>query len=138
MARVALFTGLITDENQTPVDMTMIGGEAFYVVNDAGFERHIRSEVVDRQVIAALQEDILNHREAVVRGILDFWGQKDLFTKAAIESSIDQMDENLEALFRTGLPEESRSWLGLMGFQVMIDKRGNIVELDFPTTPPEN
>ncbi|MCD4738947.1 MAG: hypothetical protein K8R89_06775 [Anaerolineae bacterium] len=134
MARVALFAGLVIDRTGASVEVTAIGGEAFYVLDASGFHRHIRSEVVDRQVMNALQEQILGQREVVVEGMMHFMGQEDLFTKAAVESSIDHLDENLEQLFHTGLPETSRAWLGLMGFQVTIDLHGDVVELHFPDT----
>ncbi len=41
MASKALFGGLVIDEWEQPVEVTTVGGEAFYVVNDAGFRRHI-------------------------------------------------------------------------------------------------
>ncbi len=132
MARVALFVGLVLDRTDTPAKVEVIGGEAFYVVDDGGFYRHIRSEVVDRQVITALQERILSQRESVVEGMLHSLGKADLFSKAAVESSIDHLDKSLEQLFRTGLPEETQSWLGLMGFKVVIDIHGDVVDLHFP------
>jgi hypothetical protein len=45
------------------------------------------------------------------------------------------MDENIEQLLQTGLPEEARSWLGLMGFRVIIDVHGEVVDLNFPEAP---
>ncbi|HEY88371.1 MAG TPA: hypothetical protein G4N98_01375 [Thermoflexia bacterium] len=134
MARGALFAGLVLDKTDTPVEVEVIGGEAFYVVDNGGFHRHIRSEVVDRQVLNALQEQILGQREAIVEGMMHFIGQEDLFTKAAVERSIDHLDDNLEQLFHTGLPETSRAWLGLMGFQVTINIHGDVVALHFPDT----
>ncbi|MEA3308199.1 MAG: hypothetical protein U9Q70_01625 [Chloroflexota bacterium] len=132
MARVALFAGLVLDKTDASVEVEIIGGKAYYVVNTGGFQRHIHSEEVDRQVLAALQENISSQRELVVEGMLQFLGKADLFTKAAVERSIDHFDENLEQLFRTGLPAESRSWLGLMGFKVIIDIHGDVVDVHFP------
>ena len=50
MARTAVFAGLVIDEYDRPVEVTQVGDEAMYVVNDAGFRRHISSEYVDRQI----------------------------------------------------------------------------------------
>ena len=51
MAQKPLFEGLVFDEFDKPVEVTYIGDESFYVVDDAGFLRHIPSEEVDRQVL---------------------------------------------------------------------------------------
>jgi predicted ATPase len=135
LARAAVFSGLVVDEADNAVDVVYLGGHAYYVIDDAGFERHIPSDVVDRQVLEVLKEQVYSQRDLVVESMLDFLQQDDLFTKAAIESSVDQMDENIEQLLQTGLPEEARSWLGLMGFRVIIDVHGAVVGLDFPEAP---
>jgi hypothetical protein len=31
-----------------------------------------------------------------------------------------------------GLPEGARAWLGMLGFRVIIDTHGEVVELDMP------
>jgi len=50
MPRPALFEGLVVDENDRPVSIKYVGDEPCYVVDDAGFLRHIPSVQVDRQV----------------------------------------------------------------------------------------
>ena len=132
MARTAVFAGLVVDERDRPVAVTRVGQEAFYVVDEDGFLRHVPSESVDCHVLTALQETVLGNREAVVQGMLDYLGQDDLFTKAAVESSIGQMGEQMKQLLEVGLPEEARQWLGLMGFRVVIDVHGDVVELEMP------
>ena len=134
MARVAVFAGLVLDEDDRPVDTTHIGAEAYYVVDDDGFRRHIPSEAVDRQVLATLQESVLANREAVVQGMLEYLGKEDLFTKAAVDASLGKMDEQMQQLLNMGLPEEARQWLGLMGFRVVIDVHGDVIELEMPGT----
>ncbi len=134
MARTAVFAGLIVDERDRAVDITHVGQEAYYVVDDDGFLRHVPSEDVDREVLRTLQESVLANREAVVAAMLDYLGQDDLFTKAAIESSIGKMDEQMQQLLDVGLPEEARQWLGLMGFRVVIDVHGEVVDVEMPGT----
>ena len=65
MSTKAIFEGLVFDEENNPVDIRVIGGEAFYVVNDDGFLRHISSEYVDRQVIDQLQKQSQIHLQAL-------------------------------------------------------------------------
>ena len=55
MAHQALFAGLVYDENDNPVEVSRVGDEPTYVVNDAGFLRHIPSEYVDLQVLNAIR-----------------------------------------------------------------------------------
>ncbi len=134
MARTAVFAGLVVDEMDRPVAVTQVGPDAFYVVDDEGFLRHVPSESVDRHVLVALQEGVLSNREAVVQAMLDYLGKDDLFTKAAVESSLGQMGEQMQQLLNVGLPEEARQWLGLMGFRVVIDVHGEVVDLEMPGT----
>jgi len=37
-------------------------------------------------------------------------------------------------LMEIGLPEETRSWLGMMGFKVVINLHGDVIDLDMPGT----
>jgi hypothetical protein len=134
MARVAIFAGLVSDEAGHPVEVASIGDESYYVVNDAGFLRHIPSEEVDRQILAQLQSQVMANREIMVESILDFTGQDDLFTKAAVSSSIEHMDENIEQLFQVGLPEETRMWMGMMGFRIVIDMHGEVIDMQMAST----
>lgn len=132
MARRALFTGLVVDEAGQPVAVTYVGDTAFYVVDDAGFWRHISSEEIDRQVLKRLQEQVLANRDLAVAGMLQYLGQDDLFTKAAVEASIARMDEATDQLLQTGLPEEALAGLGMVGFRIVIDVHGEVVKVQMP------
>ncbi len=132
MARVAVFAGLVIDEAGNPVEISYIGGEPHYIVNNVGFLRHIRSEDVDRQVLGSIQTHVLANRDFMVKQIMDFMGQDDLFTKAAVDTSINNMDENINELFQIGLPEDTRTWLGMMGFRIVIDVHGDVVDVQMP------
>ncbi len=132
MAYVAIFEGLVVDQADQVVEVTYLGSEPYYVVNDAGFRRHIPSEKVDRQVLRAMQEQVMAQRSTVVEGMLQFVGQDDLFTQAMIETSIDKLDENMEQLLQVGLPEDARVLLGAMGFHIVIDVHGEVVDLQLP------
>jgi len=127
-SRSALFAGLVQDEEGKPVDVTMVGRVPNYVVEDAGFRRHIESEVVDCQVIEMLREQFMAHREFATDALLQMLGKDDLFTKAMIDASIKNMDQVLDH----GLPEGARAWLGMLGFKVVIDRHGQVLQLDMP------
>jgi hypothetical protein len=126
--RSALFAGLIQDEDGKPVDVVMVGTVPNYVVEDAGFRRHVESEAVDRQVIEMLREQFMAHREIATEAMLEMLGKDDLFTKAMIDASIRNMDQVIEQ----GLPEGARAWLGMLGFRVIINTHGEVVRLDMP------
>ena len=48
MQRQPLFAGLVLDEFGNPAETTVIGDEPCYIVDDAGFRRHLRPGA-DRQ-----------------------------------------------------------------------------------------
>jgi hypothetical protein len=105
-----------------------VGDVPNYVVDDAGFRRHIESEVVDRQVIELLREQFVAHREIATEAMLKMLGKEDLFTKAMIDASIKNMDQVIEH----GLPDGARAWLGMLGFKVVINTHGDVLNLDMP------
>lgn len=129
MAHYAMFEGLVVDRRGRPVPVRYVGPNACYVVDDDGFLRHIDAEQVDRQVMTAIKAQVDQHREIAVSGVLEMLGQDDLFTKAAVESSIDKMDQ---IVGQQPLPEEARQWLGMLGFRIVIDEQGNVVEIEMP------
>lgn len=132
MARQALFQGLIIDEDEQPVKATVVGEEAFYVVNDAGFMRHISSEEVDRQVLEQLGEMLKGHEESVSEQAAKMLGQDDIFTRAMIEKQLENMDEQFEKVLESGLPEASRAYLGMSGFQIKINLHGEVLTVQQP------
>jgi hypothetical protein len=135
MADKALFEGLIIDEYEQPVDVKLVGGESFYVVDDEGFLRHIESEKVDRQVLGEMAGMIEGYEELISESTMKMIGQEDIFTKASIEASLKNIDQQFESLLETGLPEEARAWMGMTGFQVIIDIHGDLIRLEQPSGP---
>jgi hypothetical protein len=137
MARHALFSGLVVDEDDNPVPVATVGNEAFYVVDDQGFRRHIESERVDRQVLATLKERIEGHEDVISRGTMELIGQEDIFTKAAIEASLHNLEAHFDQLLTQGLPEDARAWLGMMGFRVVVDLHGDVLRVEEPPGAPD-
>lgn len=134
MGRIAVFEGLVVDEQGRPLQVTTVGGEAQYVIDDYGFLRHIDAQVVDRQVIEAIQAQVNANKDLVEEGIMKMIGQDDLFTKAALDVSIKNMDQVLEH----GLPQDARQWLGMMGLRIVVDLHGQVVEMKWPGVPDES
>ncbi len=132
MAQHSLFAGLVVDEYDHAVDVALVGGDSFYIVDDDGFLRHIESEHVDRQVLDHLQEMVKGHEDLISEGTMKMIGQEDIFTKAAIETSLQNMDAQFDALLQSGLPEDMRAYLGMMGFRVVIDVHGDVLRIEQP------
>jgi hypothetical protein len=134
MANQPLFQGLIFDEFDQPVDVTTVGNEPCYVVNDAGFHRHIPSESVDRQVLMTMGKMIEGHEDELAEQTAKMLGQADIFSKALIENQLKNLELQFEAVLKTGIPEEGRAYMGMMGFRVKINVHGEVLEVTQPGT----
>src|SRR5260221_14709910 len=108
MSKKALFAGLVADEKGQAVDATVVGDEPFYIVDDEGFKRHVPAEDIDKIVLKELRDQTLANRDAVTEGAMKMMGQEDLFTKAMIDSSLNNIDSHFEKLMDAGLPEQAR------------------------------
>jgi hypothetical protein len=129
MSRHALFTGLVVDENDQAVSSTQVGEEAFYVVDDVGFKRHISAEQVDRQVLAEMGKMLEGHEEELSEQAAKMIGQDDPFSRAAIEKQLENLDKQFNQVIESGLPEASRAYLGMSGFKVRINIHGDLLEI---------
>jgi hypothetical protein len=133
MPRQPLFAGLIVDETDRPVQTALIGSEPCYVVDDAGFKRHIPAEHVDRQVLARMQEQIQGNEDLLSEQAAKMLGTEDIFSKAMLEQQFKNMDQQFDKLFEVGIPEDGRAYMGMLGFKVVINLHGEVVRLDQPT-----
>jgi hypothetical protein len=137
MPRQPLFAGLVFDEKDQPVSIAYVGGEPFYVVNDAGFLRHIPSEQVDRQVLEGMRQMIEGHEDAISEQTAKMLGQDDIFSKALIENQLKQIDKQFNALLENGIPEEGRAYMGMVGFRIRINLHGEVIEVIQPGATDE-
>ena len=128
MAPKAMFEGLVLDEAGNAAGTAMVGENACYVVWDDDFKRHIDAELVDRQVLRYMREQVEGQRDVSVGAMLEMLGKDDLFTKAAVESSIN----NMEKAVGNPIPQEARQWLGMLGFKTVIDLRGDVLSINMP------
>jgi hypothetical protein len=126
--RQALFADLVYSEDGEQVKTTFVGSEPHYVIMDGDFKRHVPAEEIDRRVVEWLQGQVLANKELVSQGIMQLIGQDDLFTKAMIDASIQNMDQVMEQ----GLPSDARMMLGMMGFRIIVNVHGEVVELKMP------
>ena len=123
-----MFEGLVFDERRVASQVRHVGERACYVVDEDGFLRHIDAAQVDKQVLDFLMGQVDQHRDLAVSGMMDLMGKDDIFTKAAVESSIDNIDQAVGQ----AIPEQSRQWLGMMGFRVIINDQGQVVDIEMP------
>jgi len=130
--RKPLFAGLIIDEKDRAVDTAYVGDEPCYVVDDDGFKRHIPSAEVDRQVLDMMIGQIRGNEELYMEQTTKMLGQDDLFTRAIIQNQLKNIDKQMETLLETGLPEEGKAYMGMMGFKIVINLHGEIIRLDQP------
>ena len=132
MGKQALFKGLVVDENDRPVDVAYVGEEPCYVVNDSGFHRHILSEQVDRQVLHYLKEQIEGNEDVIAEQTAKMLGQEDPFSRAMIENQFKNFESQLDQLLNSGIPEEGRAYMGMMGFRIVINIHGEVVRVEQP------
>lgn len=130
MTTQALFQGLVYDENGRLVDTAVIGNEANYVIDDAGFMRHISAEEVDRQVLDFFLQQLHQNQDMAVEQAMKFMGKDDLMTKAAIDASLRNI--NMDDIIAQGIPQQAREMLGMMGFRVTINFHGEVLSIDQP------
>lgn len=135
MPRQPLFAGLVVDENGNPAETASIGDEPFYVVNDAGFRRHIPSEQVDRIVLSEIAGLMKGSEDYLSEQTAKMLGQEDIFTKAMLTNQLKNIDKQFDQLLQAGIPEDMRLYLGMVGFKVVINVHGEVLRVDQPSAP---
>ena len=133
MPRKPLFQGLVVDENGKPAEIAHVGDEPCYVVDDAGFRRHIPSEQVDRVVLSQIAGMMKGSESFISEQASKMIGQDDIFTKAMLERQLKDIDKQFDQLLQTGMPEETRIYLGMVGFKVVINVHGEVVSVEQPS-----
>ena len=127
-----MFTGLVVDEYDNPVEVGFVGDEAMYVVNDAGFRRHIPAEQIDRAVLEEMASLIEGHEDELSKQAATMLGQDDIFSQAILENQLKNIDGQIGQMMESGIPEEGRAYLGMMGFKIRINFHGEVIEVVQP------
>jgi hypothetical protein len=134
MPRQPVFAGLVVDEADRRVDTAYVGDEPCYVVDDYGFRRHIPSAQVDRVVLSQIAGLMKGSEDLISEQTAKMIGQEDLFTKAAIEQQLKNIDKQFDQLLEVGIPEDMRAYLGMVGFKVVINVHGEVLKVEQPGT----
>jgi len=132
MPNQPLFAGLVIDELGNLAESAFIGSEPCYVVNDSGFHRHIPAEQIDRAVLAQMAQMMKGSEDLLSEQAAKMLGQDDPFSKALIEQQLKNIDKQFDALIETGIPEDMRAYLGMMGFKVIINYHGEVLRVEQP------
>jgi hypothetical protein len=132
MAQQPLFAGLVVDETGKPAESAFIGNEPAYVIDDDGFRRHIPAGQVDRAVLDQMADMMKGSEDLLSEQTAKMLGQDDPFSKAMIEQQLKNIEKQFDAIMQTGLPEEMRAYLGMMGFRVVINYHGEVLRVEQP------
>lgn len=132
MTRKAIFENLVFDEYENPVPVHYVGEEPCYVVDDAGFQRHVPAEQVDRQVFQAMEDQVKGHEEIISEQTAKMLGQEDLFTRAIIQNQLSNISQQYESMSESGIPAEGRTYLGMVGFKIIINRHGEVLDVHQP------
>ncbi|MBI4926603.1 MAG: hypothetical protein HY835_02480 [Anaerolineae bacterium] len=132
MSAQPLFTGLVIDELDRPVQTAYVGEEPCYVIDDHGFRRHIPAEQVDRQVLQYIRDQMKGSEDAIADQTAKMLGQDDIFSRAMIQNQLKNIDQQFDQLLKNGIPEAGRAYMGMMGFRVVINFHGEVLRVDQP------
>ena len=75
-----------------------------------------------------MKQIFVEHRDQIPPEALQALTHGDIFQQAAIESALDRVDE----IERIEMPPQQRDLLALLGFRVVIDYHGDVLEVVMP------
>jgi len=128
----AIFEGLVYDIDSRVLPVVYVGNEPTYVHDDNGFERHISAEDIDLQVWQHLSAGIQGNEEFLSEQTAKMLGQEDIFSIAVIRSQLENQDKQFSELQENGFPQDLRMYLSMVGFQIVVNQRGELVEVKQP------
>ena len=135
MANKAVFEGLVFDDLDRQLNTTYVGADACYVIDDDGFLRHIPAENIDQQVLEAMRSQVEENKDMIAEQTIKMIGNVDLFTHGIIKSQLENLDEQFDHLLEQGIPEDGRVYLGLLGFKIIVNYHGDVIQIEQPAGP---
>lgn len=133
MAYRPIFEGLVFDERDNRLEVSYVGDEGHYVVDDMGFRRHVSAETIDRQVMALFMSSMQDNKDLAIDQAMKMMDKDDLFTRAALDSEISNVD--LDQVMQQPIPPQALDMLGMMGFKISVNYRGEITNIELPQAP---
>lgn len=128
----AIFEGMVYDSLERQLPVAYVGDEPTYVIDDSGFERHVSADEVDRQVWNFLSEGIEGNEDVLAEQIAKLSGQDDIFSFAMIRKQFENRDQQFLELQDKGFPYDARMYMIMIGFKVIVNHRGELVEVKQP------
>ncbi len=128
----AVFEGLIVDAFDNPVAAASVGADATYVVIEDGFRFHVDAHRVDEQIMASFAGQVQDNRDLIGEGMMKMLGKDDLFTKVSVDRALKNFSQQATKIYETGIPEQTRAYLGMLGFRIIIDRHGEVLKIDMP------
>jgi len=138
MSTKAVFEGLVFDEDDQQLSTAVIGDDVCYVINDAGFLRHVSAEKIDRQVMDAIRGQVEENKDLIAEQTIKMIGDVDLFTHAIIQNQLENLDDQFNHLLSTGIPENARVYLGMLGFKIVVNLHGDVIRVEQPSAPMDD
>jgi hypothetical protein len=132
MNQKAVFEGLVVDERDQLCEVVFVGSDPCYVVDDAGFRRHIPAEEIDKQVLMLMKDMISGHEDIITDQAAQMLGQDDIFSRARITDQLSNIEDQFGLIMQQGLPENQRAYMGMMGFKIRINVHGEVVDFEQP------
>lgn len=133
----AIFCGLVFDEADQPLTVTYLGTEAYYVLDDQGFQRHIPAGDVDKQIFYEMTSHVKGNEDMLSEQAAKMMGQEDPFTVAMIRSQLVNQEKQFLEMQQHGLPEDVRQYLAMAGFKAVVDFHGDLKQLNQPGVTQE-
>lgn len=124
-----IFSGLIFDEKDQLVEYKKVGDEEYYIINDDGFLRHVEAEKIDRAIFKEMTSWVKGNEESIGKEAAKMMGQDDLFTTAQMINELKNIDRQIDQMMQVGFPQDQKSYMGMMGFKVIINYHGELVEV---------
>lgn len=128
----AIFEGMVYDSLERQLPVVYVGDEPTYVIDDSGFERHVSAGDVDRQVWNFLSEGIEGNEDVLAEQVAKFSGQDDIFSLAMIRKQFENRDQQFVELQEKGFPYDARMYMIMIGFQIIVNQRGELLEVKQP------
>lgn len=132
-----LFEGLVFSDAGEALTVVEVGADWSYRLNDQGFLRHIPARQVDESVLRTIWGMMRGHEQEIAEQAMKLLGQADVFSAAVMKNRLEHPEAHLAEVLEHGLPEETRLWMGMMGFRVIVDFHGEVVRVEQPSAPAE-
>ena len=133
----AIFEGLVFDEYDRQLPVVYVGDDPAYVIDDDGFNRHVSANEIDRQVWDYMNQGFEGNEDFISQKTAEMMGVDDIFSIAVIRKQLENRNEQFYELEEKGLPYDMRQYLNKLGIKVIVNQRGELMEIIHPSMTSE-